>query len=61
MLYPQYEEQFTSISKETFKWMQKRAREILENKDGSGFSPRVRDHMEQIIMGHVPFGYKVRE
>ena len=60
MLYPQYEDRFTSISKETFAWMQKRAREILEENKDHGMHPNVREHMERIIMGQPPFGFRVR-
>lgn len=58
MLYPQYAHKFTSISKDTFKWMQDEARKILAQPN-EHMHPDVREHMEKIIMGKVPFGYSL--
>ena len=60
MLYPQSEEKFTSISQEIWDWIRKTARERLE-KDSKFMAPAVAKHMDQIIMGRVPFGYRVRK
>jgi hypothetical protein len=60
MLYPQYEHKFTSISKDTFKWMQAEARKIL-SETNEHMHPHVREHMESIIMGNVPFGYSLED
>jgi hypothetical protein len=62
MLYPQYEEEFNFIDKETFKWLQEEAAKHLENaKTGGMMHPEVRAHMEKIVAGNVPFGYSLRE
>ena len=72
MLYPRHENEFKSISKETWEWLQKEARESLDgrknrNPDGSVFSdstdahPEVIAHWETIVAGTVPFGYTVKE
>lgn len=59
MLYPQYEAKFNSIDEDTFKAMQKEAKEILDS--GHHLHPKVKEHMESIIEGKVPFGYKIGE
>jgi hypothetical protein len=59
MLYPQYEHKFTSISKDTFKWMQTEARKTLSTSEH--MHPNVREHMESIVMGKVPFGYSLED
>lgn len=57
MLYPQYEDKFQKrISEETWKWLQKRAGELLSERGGS---EAVRAHWERIVAGNVPFGYRV--
>jgi hypothetical protein len=56
MLYPQYEDHFTTISKDTFRWLQEEARKRVQEQN---MAPRVREHMEEIIMGKVPFGFRV--
>ena len=57
MLFPQYEEQFTTISKSTWAWLKKEAAKRLKNK--VIMDKRVYDHMKSIVAGTVPFGYKV--
>lgn len=59
MLYPQYSYKFTTMTKSTHDWLKAEARKTLEKSDG--MHPDVREHMEQIIMGKVPFGYKVKD
>lgn len=59
MLYPQYADKFErTISQDTWKWLQERAKEQLTN---DAMSPRVREHMERIVNGVVPFGYTVEK
>jgi hypothetical protein len=58
MLYPQYEEYFEkTISEDTWKWLQAQAAEQLNGNDA--MSATVREHLESIINGVVPFGYAV--
>lgn len=60
MLYPQYEDNFDKvISKETFSYLQEKAKENLENRNGA--ASRVIDHWQSIVDGNVPFGYKIKE
>lgn len=60
MLYPQYDYHFEKIiSKSTWDWLQKKAKEELQS--GCGMCPEVREHMEKIVMGMVPFGYIVKD
>ena len=72
MLYPQKEDHFRTISKSTWEWLQKEARELLDgrknrNPDGSVFSdsvdahPEVTAHWKSIAAGTIPFGYTVKE
>jgi hypothetical protein len=58
MLYPQYNQQFATISKETFTWLQTEAKKSIDNNnDGRGMHPDVIKHQKNIIAGKVPFGY----
>lgn len=59
MLYPQYEEEFTTISKETWAWLQAEARKKLSADPKQ--PGRVADHWRAIVDGKVPFGYGVSE
>lgn len=66
MLYPQYEEKFEkTISREIFERLQEKAKEKLFNDDESvnGYTlhPEVREHMESIVNGVVPFGYVIKD
>ncbi|RJS68564.1 hypothetical protein CW696_08440 [ANME-2 cluster archaeon] len=58
MLYPQYEERFTTISRSAWNILQSEAKEKLESEE---MSPDVEQHMRQIADGVVPFGYSVRD
>lgn len=64
MLYPQYEEKFNTITPETWKHLQAKAREELtkhaEGKSGP-VSPAVVEHWRNILAGHPPFGFTVKE
>ncbi|KKM00057.1 hypothetical protein LCGC14_1808240 [marine sediment metagenome] len=64
MLYPQYGHKYKTISKDIWEWLQKEARRKLDE-DGAKEEPfmvqSVRDHMQTIVDGIVPFGYKVKE
>lgn len=57
MVFPQYEFKFRStISKEIFKNLQERASKFIEE---GRLHPDVKKHMESIVAGEVPFGYKL--
>lgn len=57
MLYPQYEDKFTSISKETWEFLQNKAREKLaESPDAH---EAVIHQWKMVANGQVPFGYKI--
>lgn len=56
MLYPQNEEQFTTISPRAFALLQDEARKILTDGNGSEY---VRQHLESIVAGTVPFGRRL--
>jgi hypothetical protein len=58
LLYPQYENDFKSITTETFEAVQKRAVELLAEKDTA--SPAVIAHWQTIALGQSPFGLPVR-
>lgn len=58
MLYPQYGERFASVMGESvWTWLQKKAKENLAEKEGSG---NVHAHWQTIADGFVPFGWVVR-
>lgn len=60
MMYPQYARKFTSISSETWEWLQKKAKEKLaEHPDGNSVHPDVIAHWRTIAAGDVPFGLAV--
>lgn len=58
MLYPQYKEKFSSISKETWEWLQAEASKKLEEAEGF-VHPHVIEHWQSIKDGIVPFGFEV--
>ena len=63
MLYPQHREDFRTISPKTWADLQSEARAALARADGGEFGkmpPDVKAHMERIVAGKVPFGYRVR-
>jgi len=57
MLYPQYEKTFRSISKSTAEWLQEKAKEILGG--GDFLHEEVREHLEAVANGWIPFDYRV--
>lgn len=60
MLYPQYDYEFEkTISRETFKELQKQAEENLINE--KYVHPNVVYHWLSIVGGKVPFGYKIKD
>lgn len=60
MLYPQCKELFDkTIPKDIFRKLQERASKRLSNPDA--MAPLVRKHMESIVDGEVPFGYKIKD
>jgi hypothetical protein len=63
MLFPQYRESFEkTISQETFQRLQKRASELMgEREEGKGASIEVLEHWRRIIEGEVPFGYSLTD
>lgn len=57
MVFPQYEDRFrNTISKEVFKRLQESASKFIEERC---LHPDVKKHMESIVAGEVPFGYKL--
>lgn len=60
MLYPQYEKNFEkTISRNVWEWLQKEAsNEILKVNE---MDPQVRQHIQSIVDGVVPFGYTIVE
>ncbi len=61
LLYPQYAHKFTTISKETWKWVKEEAhKKLLEARRGQ-MHPDVSAHMESVAVGNVPFGLRVAE
>ena len=59
MLFPQYDEELEkTIPQETWRWLQREAKERLAA-NGS-MADAVRKHMQSIADGKVPFGYTVR-
>lgn len=57
MVFPQYEDKFrNTISKKLFKKLQERASKFIEE---GHLHPDVKKHMESIVAGEVPFGYKL--
>lgn len=59
MLYPQCEDKFTTISKSTWEWLQKKAKKNLECKEN--VHQDVIKHWESIVGGIIPFGYTIGE
>ena len=60
MLYPQYEEKFDkTIKADTWKELQKQAKEKLKEFENDWVSPSVVRHWQSIADGTVPFGYKI--
>ena len=67
MLYPQYEDKFRSISRNTWKLLRKRADELLAEhycsfiNNQSRVHPSVLHHWTDISSGIVPFGYYISD
>jgi len=61
MLYPQYRDSFQTISRETWEWLQVKAKQLLAERAEPNTHPDVRAHWGQIVAGKVPFGYMVGE
>jgi len=64
MLYPQYVDKFDRVlTQNTFKWLQEEANKKLSGGDEfcHELSPDVRSHMEDIVAGKIPFGYRIKE
>jgi hypothetical protein len=59
MLFPQYEETFTSIDKDTWKHLRKKVRANLRS--GELAAESVVEHWRSIADGNVPFGLSVRD
>lgn len=61
MLYPQYDYKFDNVIKpKTWELLQDEAKKRLE-RDGKFMTNNVREHMQGIVDGKVPFGYTVSE
>ena len=58
LLYPQYEDTFTAISEDTWKWLQDEAKKRLGKRDS--VHGAVAKHWELIADGRVPFGLRIR-
>ncbi len=58
MLYPYSEDVFTTVPLKTWKFLQEKAREKLEKEK---LSERMKAHLESIVEGKVPFGWKVKK
>jgi hypothetical protein len=62
MVYPQYATQFEKrINKNTWEYLQKKARALLDQDQQGHADWGVRDHWQSIVDGRVPFGYSVEE
>lgn len=59
LLYPQYEDDFTGISKDTWKWLQEEAKKRLGKQD-KNVHGRIAEHWALIADGRVPFGLRIK-
>jgi hypothetical protein len=59
MLYPQQQDKFTTISQDTWDWLQKQAAGKMNGAEGL-VADGVVAHWQSIVDGKVPFGYTVR-
>lgn len=59
-LFPQYADEFTSISGQTWKWLQEEAGKKLDSAPDH-VAESVVAHWKSIRDGHVPFGLRVKE
>ena len=60
MRFPQYASKFTAIPKSAWEYVQKKATDDLAG-DRTYMHPNVVAHMESIVAGTVPFGYRVED
>lgn len=62
LLYPQYSDQFVTISRATLERVQENAKKKLEQLKGDEFcSPVVLAHLQSVAGGKAPFGLRVVE
>ena len=62
MIYPQYEYIFDkTIDKKTWYLIQEYAKKRLADEESFSLHPKVKAHMESIVEGNVPFGYRIEE
>jgi len=61
LLYPQHRNMFMSITRSTWKWVQKEAKRRLRSTEHGAVHPDVVDHWEAIVNGRVPFGLAVED
>ena len=69
LLFPQYADDFRTISLETFRWLQDEAAKKLSegrikldpDEDGVSAHPDVVAHWKRIVAGEVPFGLRIKE
>lgn len=60
LLYPQYAHKFTAITEDTWKYIQKKAKEQIAEKNGNdSIHPDVLAHWRSVADGNVPFGLQV--
>jgi hypothetical protein len=57
LLYPQFENRFTSIPESVWEWLQEEAKKILNSENCR--TKAIEEHLQSIIDGVVPFGLKV--
>jgi hypothetical protein len=60
MLYPQYEDRFRSIRRDTWEYLRKRADELIAERQSTA-DPSVLHHWMNISFGGVPFGYYISD
>ena len=59
LLYPQYENKFKTMSKETWEWVQNKAKQNLI--DHTNAVEAVKLHWQSIADRNIPFGYEVEK
>lgn len=64
LLFPQMENKFTTISPDTWKYVQEEARKYLAKDTTKEFNypphPEVKAHWESIVSGRIPFGLTIQ-
>lgn len=59
LLYPQYENTFRTISEDTWKWVQDKAKQnLIEHTNAAN---TVKTHWQSIVDGYIPFGYMIEK